>query len=389
MKCLSFSSTIHRFVVGLFFGLALCFALSAPVLAFPHEAASDSKHFIVFDAPGAGTGFFQGTYATYINNSGELLGYLQDSNNVFHAFLRRADGTFLTFDAQGAGAGAFQGTFAPGILPEGFNDRGDVAGQYVDANNITHSFIRAKDGAITTFDAPESVAGSFADGISNCGAVVGAANGANFVYHAFVRNEIGVFTVFDAPDAGVGGTALRYQGTFATGVNAENEIVGVYIDSANLQHGFLRDKDGVLTEFQVPSADGSILAYPFSVNNNREISGFYMDSNSAFHGFLRKRDGTLITFDVPGAGTAAFEGTSPYVINAGGEIAGFWVDANSVDHGFVRKKDGTIVTFDVPAAGSAPGQGTFPVGINDAGDIVGDFVDTNNVTHGFLLLHQK
>jgi hypothetical protein len=389
MKCLSLFSAAHRFVVGLLFGLALCFAISVPVLALPQEAAFDSKHFIVFDAPGAGPGFFQGTYATYINNSGELLGYLQDSNNVYHAFLRKTDGTFLTFDAPGAGTGAFQGTFAPGILPDGFNDRGEVAGQYVDANNITHSFIRAEDGTITTFDAPESVAGSFADGISNCGAAVGAANGANFVYHAFVRNEIGVFTVFDAPDAGVGGTALQYQGTFATGVNAENEIIGVYIDSENLQHGFLRDKDGALTEFQVPAANGSILAYPFSINGSREISGFYTDSNSAFHSFLRKRDGTQITFDVPGASTAAFEGTSAFVINAGGEIAGTWVDTSSVNHGFVRKKDGTILTFDVPAAGSASGQGTFPVGINDAGNIVGDFVDANNVTHGFLLLHNN
>jgi hypothetical protein len=389
MNYLSLFPTAHRFVVGLLFGLALCFTISAPILALPQEAASDSKRFIVFDAPGAGAGFFQGTYATYINNSGELLGYLQDSNNAFHAFLRKADGTFLTFDAPGAGTGAFQGTFAPGIIPNGFNDRGDVAGQYVDANNITHSFIRAKDGSITTFDAPESVAGSFADGISNCGAAVGAANGANFVYHAFVRNETGVFTVFDAPDAGLGGTALRYQGTFATGVNAENEIIGVYVDSANLQHGFLRGKEGVLTEFQIPGADGPILAYPFSVNNSREISGFYMDSNSAFHSFLRKRDGTLITFDVPGAGTAAFEGTSAFFINAGGEIAGTWVDTGSVNHGFLRKKDGTILTFDVPAAGSASGQGTFPVGINNAGDIVGDFVDANNVIHGFLLLHDN
>src|SRR5580658_5426384 len=205
MKCLSISRTTHRFVVGLLFGLALCITLSSPALALPQETPPDSEHFIVFDAPGAGTGFFQGTYGTYINNSGELLGYLQDSNNAYHAFLRKTDGKIYTFDAPGAGTGAFQGTFAPGILPDGFNDRGDVAGQYIDANNTTHSFIRANDGIITTFDAPESVAGSFADGISNCGAAVGAANGANFVYHAFVRNEIGVFTVFDAPDAGVGG----------------------------------------------------------------------------------------------------------------------------------------------------------------------------------------
>ena len=58
-----------------------------------------------FDAPGAGTGAFQGTYATNINPSGTIIGFSRDANNVRHGFVRSQDGSFTIFDAPGAGTG--------------------------------------------------------------------------------------------------------------------------------------------------------------------------------------------------------------------------------------------------------------------------------------------
>ena len=50
-----------------------------------------------------------------------------------------AQSQIITFDAPGAGTGAFQGT-----LPYGINPEGAIAGYYVDASNVAHGFLRKK-----------------------------------------------------------------------------------------------------------------------------------------------------------------------------------------------------------------------------------------------------
>lgn len=98
----------------------------------------------VVDAPGAGTGAGQGTTANPfccayggINQAGTVTSPYMDSSNVLHGFQRTADGKFTTFDAPGAGTGAYQGTMPISISPEGA-----ITGFYVDANNAVHGFLR-------------------------------------------------------------------------------------------------------------------------------------------------------------------------------------------------------------------------------------------------------
>ena len=54
-----------------------------------------------FDAPGAGTGPHQGTYALCINPSGTIIGFVRGANEVRHGFVRSQDGSFTIFDAPG------------------------------------------------------------------------------------------------------------------------------------------------------------------------------------------------------------------------------------------------------------------------------------------------
>jgi hypothetical protein len=61
-----------------------------------------------FDAPGAGTGPLQGTYALDIEPSGTTIGFVRDANEVRHGFIRSHRGRFTIFDAPGAGTGAGQ-----------------------------------------------------------------------------------------------------------------------------------------------------------------------------------------------------------------------------------------------------------------------------------------
>jgi len=57
--------------------------------------------------------------------------------------------TIITFDAPDAGTGSGQGTLSRKI-----NEAGLIAGQYIDASGVIHSYLRTADGAITEFDPP-------------------------------------------------------------------------------------------------------------------------------------------------------------------------------------------------------------------------------------------
>src|SRR6267378_3146084 len=98
-----------------------------------------------FDAPGAGTGPFQGTSALDIDPSGRTIGFFRDANSVRHGFSRSENGTFTIFDAPGAGTGAGQGTF-PFNSPNLINPEGAITGYYVDSAGAWHGFLRDKNG---------------------------------------------------------------------------------------------------------------------------------------------------------------------------------------------------------------------------------------------------
>ena len=74
-----------------------------------------------------------------INDSGAVTGNWAtdpEFNAGGHGFQRFADGTISTFDAPGAGTAQFQGTF-PGAI----NNARAIAGTVVDSNNVSHGFL--------------------------------------------------------------------------------------------------------------------------------------------------------------------------------------------------------------------------------------------------------
>ena len=95
---------------------------------------------VAVDVPGAGTGAFQGTlgYAPSgaISAAGTILGNYIDASNVVHGFVRDKHGAITSFDAPGAGTGPGQGTF-----PVSFNPAGAIVGSSVDASGVSHGFL--------------------------------------------------------------------------------------------------------------------------------------------------------------------------------------------------------------------------------------------------------
>jgi hypothetical protein len=157
------------------------------------------------------------------------------------------------------------------------------------------------------------------------------------VSHGYVRAPDGTITTFDAPGAGTGAG----QGTMPAGIDPARTIEGVYADASNVFHGFVRTKSGTITTFDAPGADTTDSGYgtfPSSLNDFGAITGYYLDASSVYHGFLRSPDGKFTTLNAPGADLTPgdFNGTIPSTINLFGTITGYFIDAGGVNHGFVR-----------------------------------------------------
>jgi hypothetical protein len=144
----------------------------------------------VFDVPGAGAGSYQGTGCPGcnlgLNQLGAIAGIYSDANSVNHGFLRSATGKFTTFDAPGAGTGSFEGTGCFSDCPVSLNDWGAITGIYIDANFVYHGYLRSPEGTIVTVD-PVGTIFTFPDSINDLGSITGYYIDANSVYHGFLR----------------------------------------------------------------------------------------------------------------------------------------------------------------------------------------------------------
>jgi hypothetical protein len=363
---------------------ALSVSLALGVLALGASASAGGGGAITnFDAPGAGTGANQGTFAVDINFGGSVIGYTIDDNTVFHGFLRECGGKTTILNAPGAGSvsGSEQGTVAYSI-----NAEGTIAGLYQDVNFLNHGFIRSPEGHYTTFDVPGAGTGAgqgtFAVDINGLGVVAGYFADASSQFHGFTRSPSGTFTKFEAPGSGTGADV----GTVASlenGLNDFGSVTGWYFDSSGTPHGYVRDASGSFSEFDVAKDEAT---YVGAISDLGVVVGGDLDQNSVFHGYVRSASGSITTFEAPGAGKAAgsYNGTFAVGVTEIGTITGYVADANTIYHGFVRAPDGSITDFDAPGAGTAAPEGTVPQAINWAGEIVGYVEDANSVNHGFV-----
>jgi len=71
-----------------------------------------------------------------INPAGVVAGSYLDANLVSHSFRRTPDGTLTSIDFPGAGTAFLQGTFASSL-----NAAGVITGAYNDANGVLHGFL--------------------------------------------------------------------------------------------------------------------------------------------------------------------------------------------------------------------------------------------------------
>src|SRR5580693_750433 len=123
---------------------------------------------------------------------------------------------------------------------------------------------------------------------------------------------------FNVPGAG----KAKGQGTEPLAINKGGAIAGFYLDSAGVEHGFLRSAKGAISKINAP---GAAITQAESMNTAGDIAGFYADSSGVLHGFLRTTDGAYTTIDAPHAGTGSGQGTEALNIDPSGTaIAGIY-----------------------------------------------------------------
>jgi YVTN family beta-propeller protein len=161
---------------------------------------------------------------------------------------------------------------------------------------------------------------------------------------------------------------VDFPGATATEVLAINntgQMVGTYVDTQNVTHGFSLTA-GVFTTIDFT---GATLTVATSLNNVGQIAGYYVDNHGETHGFVLT-NGTFASITDPDFNCATCD-TIILDITDTGVIVGTGLDANDVVHGF-QDVNGTFTTLDVAGASSTELTG-IPF-LN--GDIVGFYSTT-------------
>jgi hypothetical protein len=161
--------------------------------------------------------------------------------------------------------------------------------------------------------------------------------------------------------------------TVALGVNPAGEIVGAYLDSANVRHGY-RWSSGRFTSIDFP---GALQSTADGINPAGDIVGGYLDPAGAVHAFLWSKGSAFSSIDFPGA-----LHTLATAINPAGKIVGVYTGSAIPTHAFrgFLLENGHFTAIDFPGANL-----TIATGINPKGDIVGAYRVPAGQVHGFLL----
>jgi hypothetical protein len=330
----------------------ICFGLFVPAFG-----AGATTRIITFDPPGSTR-----TWVTGVTSAGLIAGFYYDVNSATHGFTMDAAGNFTTFDAPGAGTGFDQGTFV-----EGISEGGEICGTYADSQSHDHGFLRDVSGTITTFDVSTALA-TFASSVNDSGQVAGDyyPNIYPYGYIGFIWTTSGPLTTF-APvkatyvesakinalgevagwfesiegrrgyyrDASGNITAFDASPSAATYVEAMNDsgaITGFFTDAVGY-HGFVRQGKSII-QFDI---NGGGITEGQAINAGGTVAGWYTDANGASHAFTRDKLGNVTLIDVSYAGTRINQGTFATGINATGEVVGNFVGPAGNQHGWLRR----------------------------------------------------
>lgn len=294
--------------------------------------------------------------------------------------------TFTALDDPAAiGGAASNGSVFAGTFASGINDAGQVVGYYFDSAGV-HGFQYVSSTGFATIDNPAAifstgngVSGSAAFGISNTGSVTGTYSDTTNSHGYFYKPGTG-YTSFNPPATGPNSSTIGF------GINASGIIVGNYADSTS-QHAYLYNPNAggsspAFTTLADPLATRDTNAY--GINDLGQVVGDYRSGTSLRSFLYTPATGSSSASYTSFSDPVGLSTTSAHGINSAGQIVGFYFN-NTGRHGFLAMPGAagsplTFTTIDNPVAP----HGIELHGINASGQIVGYYADANNVEHSFL-----
>jgi uncharacterized membrane protein len=200
-------------------------------------------------------------------------------------------------------------------------------------------------------------------GFAPNGGTVGSFFDSNNAEHGFIRNRHGVIQQIDVPGA---------PGTAVQAVSAAGTLLQT-IEFKNASKSYLLTPGGTMMQIAVP---GAFATQAWAMNNAGTIVGSYVPTNNpGLTVAFMYQNGTFTTFRQPKATLTAY-----YGINNSGVIAGtFYPPTTGVATGFILA-NGKMTTIQHPVE-----TATIVQGINDKGEIIGYLRDSNNISNdGFV-----
>src|SRR4029079_13131989 len=170
-----------------------------------------------------------------------------------------------TFDYPGTGNST---------LPQKINERGDIAGIFLDSNLVSRGFVRFSDGSFSDpiVDPNDTVGFTEGRGINNSRTVCGDYASSDGDNHGFFLSG-GTFTEYDVPGA---------VSTSVLGINDVADFTGSFSYGSGIFQGYV-SVGGTITSFSVP---GALLTLAYEINNSKQlVVGYYIDSSGIVHGY--------------------------------------------------------------------------------------------------------
>jgi hypothetical protein len=242
----------------------------------------------------------------------------------------------------------------------GINNAGTIAGDYVDSAGVQHAMILAGKKLTTvdnkTCEALVGTGGIAFYAINSASEAVGwCTNTKTSLDESFVYSK-GKFTTVAFP---------KSNGTEATGINDSGEVVGLYLDSANVQHGFLK-KGTKYTSIDV-KGDSSPDAY--GINNAGDITVYALNSAGSGYVSYIYNGKKFKPVGYPKAGTL---GSVAHAVNNKGSVTGTYYDSAGDVHGWLLD-GGKYYAFNDPTGCKCDSRSD---GINDSVVLVGRYSTT-------------
>ncbi|HEY2471091.1 MAG TPA: hypothetical protein VGI45_25065 [Terracidiphilus sp.] len=343
------------------------------VFLFPFQASSQTIK--SFEASGSGKVSGEGTMPAGINMFGEITGSVIDGNDLWHGFVRKANGKSSVFDAPGANPSV--GCTCPAAINDFGVVVGTVMGTVVEGNftfTTVNGFVRSVNGKITLVS-PEGAESTFLDNVNDLGEATGRYFDIFGQLHGFLRSANGQITEIADPLGGIVGG----QGTWPYAINNLGIVSGLVTDSQFTGHGFLRMPGGNFTNFDVPGALGIQFVNGY-VNDLGVVAGTYVAQEASDQfveaGFQRLPNGKFTVFSAP---TGPLFNLSVTALDIRGTVTGFYEMPGGLDEAFVRFVDGQLVTLEFPSGT----QESVGIGINALDTAVGWWIDAEGAYHGY------